>query len=174
MFSIPYLGSNQILYETVFEFESSRHTLGEGRIVGHQQHGGSVPLVHFEEQIVNAGYEFCSISAATGAGVRKMLYRVQEMLAQAPESKPSSQEPDVLRPEPDEAVFTVDRLNNGWRVQGRRIERVAAMTYWEFEATTRRFQQILETMGISEALREAGIVNGDIVYIGDQELEWTE
>ena len=59
-------------------------------------------------------------------------------------------------------------------VEGRRIERVAAMTYWEFEATTRRFQQILETMGISDALEEAGIANGDMVHIGDQELEWTE
>jgi GTP-binding protein len=59
-------------------------------------------------------------------------------------------------------------------VEGRRIERVAAMTYWEFEATARRFQQILETMGISEALREAGIQVGDTVIIGEEVLEWGE
>ena len=47
-------------------------------------------------------------------------------------------------------------------MKGQRIERVAAMTYWEFEATTRRFQQILEATGISDALVEAGIANGDI------------
>jgi len=127
-----------------------------------------------EQQIVKAGFQFCSVSAATGDGVQSMLYRVQEMLLATPVPDLPSDELYVLSPEPDEDAFTIDRLNNGWRVQGRRIERVAAMTYWEFEATTRRFQQILESMGISEALVEAGIVNGDMVYIGDQELEWTE
>ena len=127
-----------------------------------------------EQQIVKAGYQFCSISAITGDGVRAMLYRVHEMLLAAPEPVQSIDEPYVLRPAPDEDAFTIDRLDDGWRVQGRRIERVAAMTYWEFEATTRRFQQILESMGISEALLEAGIASGDMVYIGDQELEWTE
>jgi Obg family GTPase CgtA-like protein len=48
------------------------------------------------------------------------------------------------------------------------------MTYWEFEATTRRFQQILEKMGISEALLAAGVSDGDTVYIGDETLEWSE
>ena len=44
----------------------------------------------------------------------------------------------------------------------------------EFEATTRRFQQILESMGISKALNEAGVAEGDTVYIGDEVLEWGE
>lgn len=127
-----------------------------------------------EEQIVKAGYQFCSISAVTGDGVQKMLYRVQEILQTVAEPVLHSKEPYVLRPAPDEDAFTIDRLDKGWRVQGRRIERVAAMTYWEFEATTRRFQQILQSMGISDALVEAGISSGDIVYIGDQELEWSE
>ena len=48
------------------------------------------------------------------------------------------------------------------------------MTYWEFEATTRRFQHILERMGITAALREAGVSSGDTVIIGDEILEWSE
>jgi GTP-binding protein len=130
------------------------------------------PLI--KEQIEKAGYSFCSISAVTGEGVRAMLNRVQQMLRDMPEPEVMEQEPIVLRPEPDENAFVISRTDDGWRVEGRRIERVAAMTYWEFEATTRRFQQILETMGISEALEEAGITHGDMVHIGDQELEWTE
>ncbi|MGD8584779.1 MAG: GTPase ObgE [Chloroflexota bacterium] len=127
-----------------------------------------------KEQIAKAGYPFCSISAVTGEGVRSMLNRVRQILRDAPEDEALEQEPVVLRPEPDENTFFISRTDGGWRVEGRRIERVAAMTYWEFEATTRRFQQILEAMGISDALEEAGIAHGDMVFIGDQELEWTE
>jgi GTP-binding protein len=127
-----------------------------------------------KDQIEGAGYPFCSISAVTGKGVRSMLYRVRELLLEAPEAELLEPEPIVLRPEADDDAFAISRTTDGWRVAGRRIERVAAMTYWEFEATTRRFQQILESMGISNALLEAGIASGDIVHIGDQELEWSD
>ncbi|HET6444169.1 MAG TPA: Obg family GTPase CgtA, partial [candidate division Zixibacteria bacterium] len=70
--------------------------------------------------------------------------------------------------------FSISHLEDGWRVQGRDIERVAAMTYWEFEATTRRFQQILDKMGISDALVKAGITAGDTVHIGEEVLEWSD
>ncbi len=38
----------------------------------------------------------------------------------------------------------------------------------------RRFQRILETLGVDKALREAGVQNGDTVFIGDYELEWQD
>jgi GTP-binding protein len=66
-------------------------------------------------------------------------------------------------------------LSDGsWRVRGKRIERIAAQTYFEFDATAMRFQQILDQMGISEALRDAGVAEGDTVIIGDEVLEWME
>ena len=52
--------------------------------------------------------------------------------------------------------------------------RAAAMTYWEHFQSIRRFQKILEVMGVDQALREAGIRPGDTVVIGDHELEWEE
>ena len=57
---------------------------------------------------------------------------------------------------------------------GRRIERAAAMTYWDYDEAVMRFQNILETLGISKALVEAGVEVGDTVYIGDYELEWSD
>lgn len=70
--------------------------------------------------------------------------------------------------------FTIEREDDGWRVRGKQIERVAAMTYFEFDATLMRFQRILESMGISRALQQAGVQVGDIVHIGEEELEWGE
>ena len=54
------------------------------------------------------------------------------------------------------------------------LERAAAMTYWEYDQSVRRFQHILETLGIDQALRDAGVSPGDSVYIGDYHLEWED
>jgi GTP-binding protein len=48
------------------------------------------------------------------------------------------------------------------------------MTYWDNDASIRRFQRILEVLEIENALRKAGIKEGELVLIGDYELEWTE
>ncbi|NPA92322.1 MAG: Obg family GTPase CgtA, partial [Chloroflexi bacterium] len=50
----------------------------------------------------------------------------------------------------------------------------AAMTYWEYDQSVRRFHRILEALGVEQALREAGVQEGDTVYIGDYALEWRE
>ncbi|MFN2148602.1 MAG: Obg family GTPase CgtA [Anaerolineales bacterium] len=46
------------------------------------------------------------------------------------------------------------------------------MTYWEYDESVRRFQKLMDTLGIEAALREAGIETGDTVHIGEYELEW--
>ena len=49
------------------------------------------------------------------------------------------------------------------------------MTYWEEPQSIRQFQRILHTLGIDEALRKAGIHDGDTVFIGSEyELEWQD
>lgn len=124
-----------------------------------------------EEEIVKAGYQFCSVSAVSGFGVREMLYQVKRMLDEAPVPEISQKEQIIIGP-PEDNSFYIEREGNAWRVSGPKIERVAAMTYFEFDETVVRFQHILERMGISQALEERGVQVGDIVNIGDQELEW--
>jgi GTPase len=68
----------------------------------------------------------------------------------------------------------LDQGGAGFRVVGPRIERAAAMTYWDNEEAILRFQQILETTGVTAALQKAGVQVGDTVVIGDYELEWAE
>ncbi len=59
-------------------------------------------------------------------------------------------------------------------MRGKDIERIAAMTYFEFDDAARRFQTMLQKSGITAALTAAGVKVGDSVFIGDQELEWGE
>jgi GTP-binding protein len=105
------------------------------------------PLI--AEEIKKAGYPFMSISAVTQQNVREMLYRVRRMLDEAPAGKTRhDDEIAVIRAENDEG-FTVEREGDGWRVRGKQIERVAAMTYFEFDSTLLSFQKFLESLGIS-------------------------
>lgn len=48
------------------------------------------------------------------------------------------------------------------------------MTYWDYDQAVTRFQRILETMGVTAALRKAGVKPGDTVIIGGMELEWSD
>jgi GTP-binding protein len=57
-------------------------------------------------------------------------------------------------------------------VDGRRVERLVAQTDFENDESAARFQRELGRLGIVEALRRAGATRGDLVRIGDEELEW--
>lgn len=131
------------------------------------------PLI--EEEIAKQGFEMMTISAVTRQGVQQMLYRVKRLLDEAPPVEEMLEDDEiVIRPEVDEELFSIEREGDAWRVHGVKIERIAAMTYWEFDATVRRFQRILDGMGITEALEKAGVKSGDTVCIGPAELEWNE
>jgi GTP-binding protein len=126
-----------------------------------------------EAGLKKLGVKAMLISGVSGENVRKLLYKTAEVLAELPEPEPVVEMP-VYRPETDPEEFTLERVPDGWRVIGAAIERAAAMTYWEYDQSVRRFQRILEALGIDQALREAGISPGDTVLIGDYELEWED
>jgi GTP-binding protein len=119
------------------------------------------------------GYQVMAVSAVSGANVRSLLYRAALLLEEAPQAEPEEMVP-VYRVESDPRAFTVERSSAGWRVRGAAIERAASMTYWEHSQSVRRFQKILQTLGVEEALRRAGVLQGDTVFIGDFELEWSD
>jgi GTP-binding protein len=119
------------------------------------------------------GYKPLAVSAVTGENVRALLWRAAEALAQAPVEETVEALP-VYRAEEDPNAFQIEQVEDGWRVTGKAIERAAAMTYWEHEGSVRRFQRLIERLGIERALREAGVSEGDTVFIGEYELEWEE
>jgi len=80
----------------------------------------------------------------------------------------------VYRLSEDPQVFTIERTGDGWLVKCQALERAAAMTYWEFDGPVRRFQKLIETLGVYKALVAAGVKEGDTVSIGEYELEWQD
>ncbi|MBG7609553.1 MAG: GTPase ObgE [Anaerolineae bacterium] len=129
-----------------------------------------------QKELERRGYEGYAISALAGTGVRPVLFRALELLKEFPVEidTPEIDDMPVYRPESDERDFEIEQAEDGWRVSGAAIERAAAMTYWEYAQSTRRFQRILRALGIEDALLEAGVSVGDTVFIGKFELEWQE
>jgi len=127
-----------------------------------------------ERSLKKKGYEAYPISAVAGSNVRKVLGRAAQLLLEAPQVEPAPELP-VYKAETDPNDFTISREDDGgYRIRGEAIERAASMTYWEYFQSVRRFQRILKVLGIDAALREAGVQNGDTVYVGDFDLEWQD
>ncbi len=125
-------------------------------------------------RIEEQSHKTMAISALTRQGLEPLLWTVNEILKASPEVEAEKVLP-VYRSKEDARQFTIERISEGWRVRGEAIERAAAMTYWEFEGSVRRFQRLMSTLGVEDALRQAGAKDGDTVFIGeDYELEWMD
>jgi GTP-binding protein len=80
----------------------------------------------------------------------------------------------VYRAEEDPNAFEIEQTDEGWFVSGKRIERAAAMTFFDQPGSVRRFQRFMAGIGVDKALRNAGIKEGESVFIGDWELTWQD
>ena len=115
------------------------------------------------------------ISAATGEQVETLLRQVVIMLDALPAAEPVQADSAIFKPPVSEKEFSVEREADGaWRVRGVAIERAVAMTHWDYYEAIMRFQRILAALGITDALRDQGVHEGDTVRIGNTELTWED
>jgi GTP-binding protein len=120
------------------------------------------------------GHDALAISAVSGQGVREMLFRAARLAAEAPpEPEPEIETLDVL-PAGGESVNIAHDVDGSWHVRGAQIEKLARRVYWEEEEAVNRFQSTIERLGVRRALEDAGVKEGDTVFIGDVELEWRD
>ena len=119
------------------------------------------------------------IAAATREGLDALLARAGELLRDmiTPQRRAIDfDEAPLTWPiaEVDPNQFTIERDASGWRVHGRKVERLMMMTNFAQAESLDRVQRVLDASGITEALRDAGIEDGATVHIHDAELTWSE
>ena len=130
-----------------------------------------------QESMIERGIDKpLAISALTRENVEGLIQQVFELSANLPEqsTKLYDETPTYELGDDDGVPFDVEMDNGIYYVRGDRIERAAAMTYWDYEEAVMRFQRTLEATGVAAALEQAGVSSGDTVFIGDFELEWSE
>jgi GTP-binding protein len=124
-------------------------------------------------ELEKRGYQPMAISAMARTNLEPLLWKALELLKTAPVFEAEAEIP-VYRPAEDIHDYVITREPKGWRVSGKGIERAAEMTYWEYAGSLRRFQRLMDKIGLDDALREAGIQEGETVFILDYELEWQD
>jgi GTP-binding protein len=100
------------------------------------------------------------------------MQRASALLQSLPPPEPEQDQVAILRPAEHEDAFTIEQEADGWRVRGVRVERVASMTPFVLPEALARFQRQLRAMGVVDALEARGVEPGELVRIGDRELEW--
>ncbi len=121
------------------------------------------------------GHPVYGISALTGEGVRALMGAAYARLQELPPPSPLPVEEVHITPKAVEEGFTVQRLGEDvWTVRGGKIERAVQRTNLNYDDGVLRLHRYLERQGVIEALREAGVREGDTVRIGDFELEWRD
>jgi GTP-binding protein len=114
------------------------------------------------------------ISTVTNEGIPALLTEVARILAELPRETETTGGVRVYRLAPeDEEGFQVEAAEPGlYRVHGRRVERLVAMTDLSSEEGTDYLQKQLQRLGVFDALERAGVQVGDTVQIGEWETEW--
>ena len=75
----------------------------------------------------------------------------------------------------DDSDFEIEKLNkNTYNITGGKLRRLASVTDIRNTQQIKRFTNILDSMGIYDALREYGIQNGDTIIVAGIELMYDE
>jgi GTPase len=115
-----------------------------------------------------------TVSAVTREGLDPFLGRLGSLVDEARHAGAQETEPFVVL-RPTEEAFSIRRDDDGaWRVTGRNVERVVAMTDLTNEEALEYVQGRLQRMGVERALARAGAREGDVVRVGTVELEYME
>lgn len=130
-------------------------------------------LNEFKEKFAEFGYPVFAISGFAGAGLELLLDAVARILEEA---IPKDEIPVVMPAmvAQGEDFWEVTQDEEGYRVSGKRLERMVAMTDLESRDAIRYLQRRLDKIGVFTKLRDAGIQEGDTVMIGELEFEYTD
>lgn len=133
------------------------------------EEGQEDPVERIRKEFEPKGIKVFPISAATGQGIKELLYYVQGELDKLPK------EPAVFEREYDpqeelfkeELPYTVeyDKKEKAYVVSGPKIDKMLGYTNLDSEKGFAFFQRFLKESGILNDLEEAGIQEGDTVSI---------
>jgi len=116
------------------------------------------------------------VSAVTGAGVDELLRAVVKNLQQMPPVEDELEERRIVvtAGNDKETPLKVEKEAAGvFKVSGSRVESIARRTDFNNDAALQRFQRTLRRMGVEKELHRLGVEEGDLVKVGEIELEYS-
>jgi len=113
------------------------------------------------------------ISAATRKNIDELIKLLSKKVDEIPQPEFNIEvEQDFAATDNDDSSFFIYKKKNIYTVEGGKVNRLASVTDIRNLDQIYRLQNILDAMGVFEALRNAGIQDGDIVRVGEIEFEF--
>lgn len=125
-----------------------------------------------EELAKKENLEIFKVSAATGEGLKPLFTRVSEVLKTLPKENIIEDNGETLYTLKEEKGFDIVVENGEYIVKGPDIDRLMRRVNLEDNESLYFFQKMLNNLGIEEALKKAGIQEGDTVKFNEWEMEW--
>jgi GTP-binding protein len=124
------------------------------------------------DELRERGLEVFEVSAASGEGMKELIYAMARIVQAARAEKPQVEATRiVIRPRSADGAddFTVTRSGEGWRVRGEKPERWIRQTDFSNEEAVGFLADRLNRLGVEKRLGELGAVEGDAIIIGAEE-----
>ena len=130
----------------------------------------------FRKFVEQQGYKFFPVMAAISYQVEPLLKEIQEQLSKLPPIARYEAEPAPLPPAEEIGKNDIRVTNHGgvYFVEADSLLRVLRMIDFSDSDSVQYFQRVLISSGVIDALREAGIREGDTVSLYDFEFEFVE
>ena len=130
----------------------------------------------FRRFVEEQGYEFFPIMAAIAYEVQPLLNRISELLTKLPPILRYEPEPKEL---PKEDSFSGHRVqitkqDGVYLVEGDWLPQLIRSVNFDDYESLQYFQRVLISSGVIDALREAGVQEGDTVSMYDLEFDFME
>ncbi len=133
----------------------------------------------FKAHVEGQGHEVFPVSVILNEGIKEVLYRSYSMLQEI-EREPLEDEVNVnevlkeIKGDMEDFVITQDEEGT-YIIEGRILDEVLAKYVITMEEESIiNFLHMMRSLGLEEAMREAGIQDGDNVRIADVEFEYVE
>ena len=133
-------------------------------------------IEEYRKYIEDMGYDFFPIMAAIRYGVDPLLKKIQEMLSKLPPIERYEPEPaPVVKAEDfDDHSVTINKVDGIYTVEAKWLYNVMRSINFDDYESLNYFQNVLMNNGVFDALREAGINEGDTVSLYDVEFDFVE
>ncbi len=115
------------------------------------------------------GLELNLVSAFSHQGLKELMLKVYYALQQSPPLPELEIEPEV---EPAPEDFTITREEDGWHVDGVRLNKLVRMTNLSEDESINRLQRRFNAWGVERRLGEMGAQPGDPVFIAGCEFNY--
>lgn len=133
-------------------------------------------IEEFKTFVEQQGYVFFPIMAPINEGVDDLLNKILEMLSKLPPITKYEAEPaPVVQPERiDKNKVQITKHDGVYFVQAKWLFNIMKSVNFDDYESLQYFQRILINGGVIDALRDAGIAEGDTVSIYDLEFDFVE